>query len=159
MSNMSKIDPHIFFNILIYMLGLHTATYYFAYSAYSAYCNMSNMSKIDPFVLFYILVNVLYLYVQCKMQCLLLICRICRSIWQIICQVLHLYAWCGSIPYSTYQSYWTHVVSCTDPALRWCTVAPFISLIMSATGNPYQSHMILSLRLGLCHKLTTSVIA
>jgi hypothetical protein len=43
------------------------------------------------------------------MQCLLLICRICRSILQITCQTLHLYAWYGSVTYSTYQSYWTYV--------------------------------------------------
>ncbi len=69
---------HIFLHINLH-IGLHTATYYFAYSAYSAYCNMSNMFKIDPCILFYMLIYTLFIYIQYNMQCLFLICRICRS--------------------------------------------------------------------------------
>ena len=78
---------HIVWHIVLH-IGKHTATYYFAYSAYSAYCNMSNMSKIDPCILFDILFYILDIYMQYNMQHNFLICRICRSIWQIICQVL-----------------------------------------------------------------------
>jgi hypothetical protein len=78
---------HIVLHIVLH-IGLHTATYYFAYSAYSAYCNMSNMSIIDPCILFDILFYISDIYMQYNMQHNFLICRICRSIWQIICQVL-----------------------------------------------------------------------
>ncbi len=43
--------PSVIILHFILHIGLHTTTYYFAYSANSAYCNMSNMSIIDPCIL------------------------------------------------------------------------------------------------------------
>ena len=55
----------------------------------------SSMSKIDRCILFYIFIYLLCIHMQYNKQFLLLICRICWPIWQIICQVLHLrlYTW------------------------------------------------------------------
>ncbi len=43
------------------------------------------------------------------MQCLFLICRICRLIWQKICNCLFLYLQYARVTYWSYQLYWSYI--------------------------------------------------